>query len=175
MEKFQEHLEKADSSLKTADHLVYITFPLIKESRLLKKILEGIGDTAYNIYRAILEYEFLYKRIRLHDDERANMDNFKRCSQRFNLSLEEGNSVMKIIELVDKHKESPFEFIRKNKLVMMSENLKTESINLEQLKKYLNELKPILVKTHKVLDQKPQYEKREIKSPYKKPFRFIKF
>ncbi len=44
MEKFQEHLSKADSLIKTADHLVYITFPLIKENRLLKKILEDIGD-----------------------------------------------------------------------------------------------------------------------------------
>jgi hypothetical protein len=154
MEKFQEHLQKADSSLKTADHLVYITFPLIKENRLLKKIVEGIGESAYNTFRAVLEYDYLYKRINLHQDERDNFETFRRCSTRFNLTSEEIALIQNIFNLLEKHKESPFEFIRKNRLVMMSENLKTESINLNQLKAYLNQMKAILAKVHAVLDKK---------------------
>jgi hypothetical protein len=163
MEKFQEHLQKADSSLKTADHLVYITFPLIKENRLLKKILEGIGESAYNIFQAILEYEYLYKRIRIHPDIDSNFENLNKCAVRFGLTGEEIENLRKILAIIDKYKESPFEFIRKDKLVMMSENLKTESINLDQLKKYLNQTKAVILKTHRVLDEKPQYETKEIK------------
>lgn len=163
MEKFQEHLQKADSSLKTADHLIYITFPLIKENRLLKKILEGLGDSAYSLFWAILEYEYLYKRIRLQQDVDSNFDNLNRCAARFNISNEEIENLKKILAVVNKYKESPFEFIRKDKLVMMSENLKTESINLEQLKKYLNYMKSIISKVHKILDEKPQYETQDLK------------
>lgn len=172
MEKFQEHLSKADSLIKTADHLVYITFPLIKENRLLKKILEDIGESAYNVYRAILEYEYLYKRIRLHGDDKSDLELLPRCSERFKLTTEEIELIKKILGLVEKHKDSSFEFIRKNKLVMMSENLKTESINLEELKKYLNQIKRIIVKAHSVLDEKPQYETKEIKKSFRYGFKF---
>jgi hypothetical protein len=171
MEKFQEHLEKADSSLKTADHLVYITFPLIKENRLLKKILEGLGNSAYDVFMAILEYEYLYKRIRLYGTNKENFETFKRCAQRYNLTEEEVEVMNKIFCLVEKYKESSFEFIRKNKLVMMSENLKTESINLEQLKRHLNSMKSILAKTHAVLDKRPEYEQKEIKKGFRYKFR----
>ena len=38
-EKFIESLDKAVAILKTADHMLYMTYPLIREKRLLLKIL----------------------------------------------------------------------------------------------------------------------------------------
>ncbi len=171
IEKYTEHIRKAESSLKTADHLVYITFPLIKENRLLKKILESIGDTAYGIFRGILEYEAKYRRIDLSENDKLNFEVFRRCSARYDLTGEEITMIQTIFELINRYKESSFEFIRKDKLVIMSENLRTESVNIDQLKKFLNCMKGILVKTHAIIDEKQEFEKREIRSKFKQNFR----
>ncbi|MCX8194395.1 MAG: hypothetical protein N3G19_03510 [Candidatus Pacearchaeota archaeon] len=52
-----------------------------------------------------------------------------------------------LVNLIEKHKSSPFEFSRKDKLVIMSNGFKTEAIGIDHLKKYLNVLKIVLQKT----------------------------
>ena len=67
MEKYQQHLQDAIKSLKLADHMTYVTFPLINEYRLLLKIFDEIYKSVINNVNAVLCYEYLYKRIRLYD------------------------------------------------------------------------------------------------------------
>jgi len=157
-EKYLEYFEKSEALLKAADHMIYITFPLIKENRLLKKIIENIGEGALNIIMSVLEHEQLYKRADISQDLKVNIEVFKRCSRRFNITAEETETILKVLEISEKHRESPFEFIRKDKLVMMSDNLKTESIDLEQLKRYMNIIKSIMFKVKAIYDEKKEYE-----------------
>jgi len=63
MERFLESLDKAKRLIQTADHLSYVTFPLIKEKRLLLKILEDISDSVVYTINAILQYEYIHKRV----------------------------------------------------------------------------------------------------------------
>ena len=157
MVEIKNFLDKAESSLRTIDHLVYITYPLIKENRLLKKILEQIYESATIIIEAILQYEYMYKRIKLYQDKKQNFEIFtNKCAARFNITQEEVVVLKELFNLMEKHKESSFEFTRKDKLVIMSNNLKTESVGLEQVKKYLNILK-IILKKAKTLINKPLF------------------
>lgn len=146
----KEILDKAEHSLRIVDHMIYITYPLIKENILLKKVIEQLYDVANNIIESILHYEFMYKRIRLSQDQ-TQSQNFElfsiKCANNFEITKQEIETIEELFQLMEKHKESSFEFTRKNKLVIMSNNLKTKSINLEQLKRYLNILKIILKKT----------------------------
>ncbi len=139
-------LDKVEHSLRTADHMIYITYPLIKENILLKKVIEQLYDIANNIIEAILEYEYIYKRIRLPKKEES-FEIFKKCSDRFDINSEEIEILKELFKIMEKHKESSFEFSRKERLVIMSNNLRTESVGIDQLKKYLNMLKILLKKT----------------------------
>ena len=65
MEKFIENLDKSASLLQTADHMLYMTYPLIREKRLLLKILNETYLVVLGIVNAILQYEYFYKRINL--------------------------------------------------------------------------------------------------------------
>jgi len=149
---FNEMLDKAESYLKTADHLIYITYPLIKENVIIKTVLDNLHKTVINVVKSILNYEGLYKRIQLIH-ENADINTFQRCAPRFNITVQEISTIKEIFSLAEKRQESTMEFIRRDKLVIMSDNLKTESISLEQLKKYLNILKIILHKTKEKISQ----------------------
>ena len=88
----KDFLEKAEHSLKTVDHLIYITYPLIKENRLLKKIIEELYDIANNIIESILYYEFMYKRIKLYEEDKGqktkNFEIFKtKCASNFDITV----------------------------------------------------------------------------------------
>ena len=76
MEKFQENLNTAIRSMQIADHITYITFPLVNEQRLILKIFDEIYKSIINCVNAILNYEYLYKIIQIYSDNRENMRTF---------------------------------------------------------------------------------------------------
>ena len=132
------NLEKAKKNLQIADHLIYMTYPLLKEQRLLIKILEELYGVLSIIINAVLQHEYMYKRIRLYSDEKSNFSLFgTKCAERYGITQEQVKNIQKIFYLIEKHKKSPMEFIRNNKFIIMSDNLKTESVALENLKEYL--------------------------------------
>ena len=137
-EKFIENLDKAALKLKTADHMLYMTYPLIKEKRLLLKILNETYLVVLNVVNAILQYEYFYKRIRLYKDARDNFEVFKnQCSPRYGITPEEVSKVLEIFNLTEKHKNSPFEFVKNDKIVIMTNALKTDTVTIEKMKEYI--------------------------------------
>lgn len=155
MEKFLSSLETAARTIKTADHMTYITFPLLKDKRLLIKILSEIYLAMLNIVNAVLQYEYYYKRIVLYKDARMNFNTFvEKCSSRYSISQEDVRRILDIFTIIEKHKQSPMEFVRREKLVIMSDNMQTESISIERLKEYLILTKEILRKVNEVISRK---------------------
>lgn len=156
MEKFDELLEEASKTLQTADHMIYVTFPLLKENRLLLKILDQIHTSLVKIINAILQYEYYYKRIELYQDTRENFRTFKETAERYNITEQQVKKINEILSLGQKHKASPFEFVKNDKVVIMSDNLKTDTITKEKIKELLIETKDILRKAS-IIIKKPLY------------------
>lgn len=134
-------LEKAKKALQMADHLTYITFPIVKENRLLLKILEEISQSLISVINSILQYEYTYKRIQLYKDARENFRTFKSIAGKYNISQEQLNKIIEILSLAEKHKTSPFEFSKNNKIVIMSNEMRTDTLTLDKIKTYLLETK----------------------------------
>lgn len=145
-EKFIESLSNAERAFQTADHLTYITFPLVKEKRLLLKILTEINVCLLNMINAVLQYEYYYKRIEIYRDARENFNTFKDIAQSYNINQEQLKKIVDIMMLAEKHKKSPFEFVKDDKIVIMSDSMHTDTINLEKIKSYLVEVKETLKK-----------------------------
>ena len=86
-EKFQENLEDAIKNLQIADHLAYITLPLVKDNRLLLKIFDSIYKSIISCINAILNYEYLYKRIKIYKSTEENLQTFvHKCAKNYNLT-----------------------------------------------------------------------------------------
>ncbi len=128
MEKYIEKLNQAIKSIQLADHMTYVTFPLFNEQKLLLKIFEEIHKAIIYFIEAILEYEYIYKRIQLYKDNKDNLSTFfEKCAKNYGITNEQIKKIKELIELHNKHKQSAMEFIRKQKVVIMSDNLRTES------------------------------------------------
>lgn len=149
MEKFLENLQEADKIIRTVDHMIYITFPLVKDKRLLLKILLETKTAITNCINAILQYEYLYKRITLYKKSSANFRTFKeRCAKRYNITEEEIRLIMELFDIVEKHKQSSFEFVRSENVIILSEDLRPETLSIEKIKEFLLLAKNILEKVN---------------------------
>lgn len=147
MEKFIEYLQEAQKIIKTIDHMAYVTFPLIKDKRLLIKILTEVKKAIAYCINAILQYEYLYKRIRLYKDAKSNFQTFmNKSSTRFGIKNSEIKQILYVFELVEAHKASPMEFMKEDRIIILSENMKQETINLEKIKEFIVLAKNILRK-----------------------------
>ena len=148
MEKFLEALATAEKDLRTIDHIIYVTFPLIKDKRLLLKVILDIKEVVTGCITSILQYEYLYKRINLYKDSRENFKTFtEKCAAKYKIHGGEIKLLLELFNFVEKHKESPFEFVKAEKIVILSENSKPTTLTLEKTKEFLIMAKDILRKT----------------------------
>ncbi len=136
----QLELEKAQSHLKIADHMTYVTFPLLNNNRLLIKILIEISKAVESTIKSLLYYLAYQKQIKLYKTPEKNLETFKSISP---LTTEQTLQILHILHLEKKHKESKLEFVKNNKFVIMI-NDKYETLTLDLIKKYLNTTKILI-------------------------------
>jgi len=153
MEEFQKNLQQAIKHLQIADHMTYVTFPLVNEQRLLLKIFDETHNSIIQCINSILNYEYLYKRIHLYKDHNDNLDTFTKIAKNYDLSHEQIKKIKQIIELNKKHKQSAMEFVKKDKVVILANNLHTQTLDLQIIKQYLLLAKELLMKTNKRMNK----------------------
>ena len=149
MEEFQKNLQQAVRSLQIADHMTYVTYPLVGERRLLLKIFDEIYKSIINCINAILNYEYLYKKIKLYQNNGDNLSTFTdKCAKWYNLSNQQIKKIKEIIELNKRHKESAMEFVRRDKIVILNDNLGTQLLDIKLIKEYLLLAKELLMRVN---------------------------
>ena len=148
MEKLLKYLEEAEKIIQTTDHLVYVTFPIVKDKKILIKALLETKIAISNCINSILQYEYLYKRIKLYKNPKRNLQTFKeKSSKRYNISFQEIKLIEELFNIIEHHKKSPIEFIKNEKIIILSENMNSYSINIEKIKNFIGLSKNILKKT----------------------------
>jgi len=155
MEKFLEYLKTAEDKIQKVDHMIYITFPLIKDKRLLLAILSELNVIILNILNSILQYDYIHKKIALSKDARENLETFIQFSSKnYGINEEEIKKILEILDLGEKHKKSPFEFVKEEKVVILSENLNPAVVTIEKAKEFLLLEKTILKKVRETMRNK---------------------
>ena len=143
MEEFDKNLKEAIRHLHIADHMIYVTFPLVKENRLLLKIFDEIYASVIQSINSVLKYERFCKRINSYNN---NFDTFIEIAKNYGLSNENLKKIKEIIIINNRHKQSSMEFVKKDKVVIMSDKLGVEVLDLNTIKQYLLSAKELLVK-----------------------------
>jgi len=156
MKRFLENLQEAEKEIKTMDHIVYITFPLLKDKNILIKSLLGIKEAIVKCINSILQYEYFHKRIELSDNPNKNFMLFKeKCSKKYSIDEKEIKSIEDLFDLARSHRKSPMEFIKDGKVVILSENMLKKTFTVEDVKKFLEMSKKIIEKTKEVFQKIP--------------------
>ncbi len=147
-EKFAENLANAEKILRTADSMVYMIFPLLNDKRLLLKIIQEIKNAVVICINSILHYEYVQRRVVLYRDSNLNFRTFsEKCAPFYKITQNEINLILELFDFVGKHKESPLEFTRNDKIVIMSSDMKSKILTLNKTKEFLVLAKNILKKT----------------------------
>jgi len=155
MEKFQELREKAKQRLKIADHMLIMTYPLVKDAKLLLAVTENLFLSFTNAMSALLYYERIFKRVPpFTDNFEAKFKLFKeKCMDRYKINPEILKTMREIKEIIYEHKKSPVEFVRKDRFVICSENYRMKTITIEQLKKYISKAKEFVSQIERILSK----------------------
>ena len=147
-----QDLEEAERIVKAIDHLLYVTYPLVKDRRMLLKILTETKRAIVICINTILKYEYINKRIELTKDPKLNFKLFTdKCSIDYGINENEIKLILDLFEVVEKHKESSFEFLKEGKVVILSENMNQINLTIEKTKEFLILSKNILKKTRDVI------------------------
>jgi len=155
MEKYEELLIEMDRAFKTADHLAYVTYPIVKEIRLLMSIIENLDRALKAGMNAVLEYDRLYKRIGpLQESFEIRLDLFKsKIIMRHAINREYAELIEMMDELVTYKQKSPTIFQRKDKYVIANHRYKLKTLTIEDVKKYVEKAKPFIFKVHNIISR----------------------
>ena len=139
-------LARAKQELKMADHITYVTYPIIKDKRLFRSILEHLTNNSHLIIKAYLEYECYLKNLTsVPGDDRFALGLFlEKYSSLFGLSAEEKRLLSELFTMknvIKSAKSSDFE--RGDKFFMISPTYKILGIEIRSIKNYLNTLKKL--------------------------------
>jgi len=145
-QKTEKNLDEAVKSLQIADHMTYVTYPLVNEKRLLLKIFDEIYKSIISCINSVLGYEGLG----VNDIESlANADLFiEKFARNYGLNNKQIQKLQEIIEINGKHKQSAMEFVKQDKVVILSDNLKTRALDIYRIKEYLLFAKELLMKAN---------------------------
>lgn len=146
MQQYQEDLKQALRHLQIADHITYVTFPLVKEKRLLLKIIEEINLAIIYSLNSMFNYKYPLKLIDLKKNNLDFNNILKELSKDYDFTSEQIIKIKEIFELNKKHKKSSMEFVKKENVVILSDNLSFQTINIQKIKEYLLLAKRIIIK-----------------------------
>ncbi len=135
------HKELIQQSLKEialADHLIYVTYPLIREVKFLAAIAEHVTKAAELALKSLLTYEREYKRIEPFADNFAVMiDVFSPDVQRrYNFGPEYMHLLKRLVELKQYNQESTLRFRRKDKYILTTQNYDIHILDLDKVKRF---------------------------------------
>lgn len=138
MELFQEYREKAKRSITIADHMLYVTYNLVRDPKLLLSVVENTFLSLSYAMSSLLQYEKLFKRIpNFEDSFDARFNIFKDVASKYNISIEFISLIVDVKSLISSHKNASVEFSRGDKLVICSDNYRMVAVSINDIKKYI--------------------------------------
>ncbi|MFA5141378.1 MAG: hypothetical protein WC471_00205 [Candidatus Woesearchaeota archaeon] len=136
---YQQYLKESSRTFKVADHMLSVTYPLVKDTKLLLVVLENLHFSLTNAVSALVYHERYYKRLPPFQeafDSQFNMFMMK-CAPNYRIENSQIQLVQDIQSLICEHKKSPVEFIKQDKFVICSDDYKINALTMEEIKSYL--------------------------------------
>ena len=155
MEEFQVLRDKALQKIKVADHMLFMTYPLVKDPKLLLAIIENIFASLDYGMSSLLYHERLFKKIPpFHDSFTSRFEIFKsRMIPQHDLSPRYSQLINDVRSIISEHKKSPVEFARKDKFVICSPTYSLKTVDINLVKKYIFETKIFVESINKIVSK----------------------
>ncbi|MDD5331615.1 MAG: hypothetical protein PHE43_02230 [Candidatus Nanoarchaeia archaeon] len=148
LKQVHELVRKANEYYNSADHLTYVTYPLVKDLKLIITIVDSLYRSMEAGVNAVILYERLYKRIDLVPESfSARLQIFQeKCMPNYGFSREHLLLIKDLKEIMAHRNESPMEFVRKDKYIICSDDYNMKTITIDKIKNYLFQSKSFIIK-----------------------------
>ena len=155
MGEFQELNDAARKKLQIADHMLTMSYPMIKDPRLLLSILENLFLALSYGMSSLLYYEKDFKRISSFPNNFADkLEMFRAaCSVRYGLGNEGIKAMQEIKEILVAYRKSPVEFPRKESLIICDGNYQMKIISASMVRGYLEKAKLFITSISSIISR----------------------
>ena len=145
--------QRAVQRYEMAFHMLKVSYPMLKDHKILMGILLNLLESTEYAVDAILEYERKLKLIPAYPENFNGKLNFFQLKsvKRNNLSPQIINTMLKMKELVELQKESPIEFSRGNRYVLSKKDYQLHSISIPELEDFANQTKQLLSNMQEII------------------------
>lgn len=154
MDALKNLVLESNKHYRLADHITNVTYPLIKDSRLMLSMLDNIDKCVKYALDGFLYCEKMHDRISVFPEDLPTKLNVfsKTAAIRYNVN---GFQILirEINEIVNKHKESPVEFIKDKRLYIYNKEYKARTLDIKDIKLYLLKVKPFIVQLNNIYRQ----------------------
>lgn len=145
MDTFKTFIFKANKSFNTADHLAYVTYPVIKDNKVILLIADHLLTSLMHGMDALLYIEREYKRIPPYSDSfDIKLDLFKKIIERYGINKEIIGIIKEFKEIKEYKQTSPISFSKENKYILCSSNYRLKTITLDKVKKTISQVKSFI-------------------------------
>jgi len=153
MEKFQTSLIQSKKSLQIADHMIFVTYNVVNDARILLSSVKNIFNSLMSATESLLHYERLFKRIPIFpQNTQSKLTLLKdNCLKTYDLSQNYLYLINELNELLEEHKKSPIEFSRKDKFVICTPNYSMKTVTPKKIKEYITLTKKYIEDIEKIV------------------------
>jgi len=138
--------QKAFQQYDTAFHLLKVTFPLVKDQKLLMGVIHNLFTSLELCMDAILRYERELQLIPAYSEQFESKYRLflSRSVRRNNIPLELVLLMKELNEILNLHRHSPMEFQRGNRFIISTKDYQLKSISISEINTYLQQTKQFL-------------------------------
>lgn len=129
----EKYLDESLKHINTADRMIYVTYPSLKEEKFLLKIFLEIGKAIISSLNAISANKWIFRK-----KPKLKINRIIKILRKHGFSERDIQKMTEILDLNNKYKKSVMEFERKEKVVMMQEDLQINIIDARKIKDYLS-------------------------------------
>lgn len=127
--------EQAMKHLSVADHMLKVTYPMVRDPKLLLSVLEHIAKGMEDAIDVFLTHERKWKRIPPYGNTRlAKLTTLRKHAKTYNIDIKDITMLEECDRILSKHKESPMEFTRKESFVICSDDYHLDALTPEKMK-----------------------------------------
>ena len=136
---WEDYFKKAKQEINLADHMAYMTLPMVKDQKVFHNLLKHIDKGLFLAMKAYLKKMNEEKELRIipHSEELTRRLFLESYSNALSLSVQEIKKLKEINKLVRAHTKSQMDLKRGNEYVIILGNFKTVTVNESKMKEYL--------------------------------------
>ncbi|MBS3164500.1 hypothetical protein J4439_03645 [Candidatus Woesearchaeota archaeon] len=139
MEEFQAAREKALHNLRIADHMTSVTYPLLKDNKLLIAAMENLFLSVSGAMSAILLHDRTFKRVPpFADTFEVKFTVFRtKCMTHHGIGADSARLIQELREILVQRKKSPIEFSRRDTFVICSDDYRIRTLTHRDVKDFV--------------------------------------